>query len=70
MARRPQGKKLPNLAPLRERQALSQKELAERAAIGRSTVARIENGASARWVTIRVLATALGVEPAALMGER
>lgn len=67
--RKPQGKRLPNLMLLRERHSLSQAELARAAGVGRATVARIENGAPARWATIRVLAAALNVEPSALMGD-
>ena len=68
-SRKAQGKPLPALMVLRERRSLSQGELAAQANVGRATVARIENGAPARWTTIRALAAALGVEPRDLMGE-
>lgn len=58
---------LTRLKALRERQALTQAELAARAGINRVTLARIEGGAQPYPVTVRKLAAALGVEPADLM---
>lgn len=59
--------KLARLKGVRERKALTQKELAEHAGVSRPTVVRIENGADANPPTARRLAEALGVEPAELM---
>jgi len=60
--------KLSRLKLLRERKALTQAELAERAGISRITVARLEAGVDEpRPATTRKLAAALGVEPEALM---
>lgn len=58
------------LREVRESQFISQTELAERAKIGRATIARIEGGTlktDPRWVTIRKLAAALEVSPADLI---
>ncbi len=60
---------LPLLRHVRERAPLSQEELAERSGVHRVTIARLELGATARASTIRKLAKALGVKPAALYGE-
>ena len=55
---------------LREEQALRQEDLAEIAGVGKNTVNRIErNLTEPHMTTIRKLATALGVEPAALVRE-
>ena len=60
--------KLTNLRAIRERQALSQAELADRAGISRVSVVRIENGDAEPYPsTTRKLAAALGVAPADLM---
>jgi transcriptional regulator with XRE-family HTH domain len=60
--------KLARLRALRDRQALSQRDLAERAGVSPTTVARIECGQlEPRPSTVRKLARALGVEPEALM---
>jgi transcriptional regulator with XRE-family HTH domain len=61
--------KLPRLRFYRERQALSQRELAKQARVGRVTIARIEAGEVVpHGQTIRKLAKTLGVQPADLMG--
>ena len=53
---------------LRERQELSQAELASRASIGRITLVRIEGGQrSPRYETLISLASALAVEPESLL---
>lgn len=53
---------------MRERQALSQAELAESAGVTRATIVSLESGrAGAQYETIRKLAKALGVPPAELM---
>ena len=60
--------KLERLRQLRERRALSQAELAERAGITRTALSRIESCAvDPHAATVRRLAAALGVEPEALM---
>jgi transcriptional regulator with XRE-family HTH domain len=52
---------------LRERQALTQVELAERAGVSAAAILRIERGThQARPSTIRKLARALGVKPVEL----
>jgi transcriptional regulator with XRE-family HTH domain len=54
----------------RERALLTQQELADRAGIGLTTLNRIENDhAEPHFRTIRKLARALGVDPAALVPE-
>ena len=60
--------KLPRLRWWRERRALSQQELAERAGITRAALSRIETGLSEPHPrTVRKLAEALGVGPEDLM---
>jgi transcriptional regulator with XRE-family HTH domain len=60
--------RLPRLKALRERRALSQAELAEKAGITRATLSRLEGGAERPYPsTIRKIAAALGVEPGDLM---
>ncbi len=65
---------LPGLRACRERALLTQAELAEQAGVSEVTISRLENGHyEARFSTVRKLAAALGVAPAALMeqeGER
>lgn len=61
--------RLPRLAQLREAKYLSQYELADRAKVARSTIARIEGGDPARYATIRALAAALEVTPDELTRE-
>jgi transcriptional regulator with XRE-family HTH domain len=60
--------KLPNLYRTRVSRALSQRDLSERSGASRVTIARIEAGGDARYVTTRKLAEALGVEPSELIG--
>ena len=52
---------LPYLRRWRDRQFLTQKELAEKAGITYATISRIENGAGAKLSTIARLANALGI---------
>jgi len=60
--------KLTRLRTVRERAALTQRELAERAGVNYVQISRIENGdAQPRPGTVRKLATALGVAPVDLM---
>ena len=54
----------------RQRAALTQRELGERARVTHSTIHRIEAGKQdARPSTLRKLARALGVSPADLLGN-
>ncbi|MGH2354805.1 MAG: helix-turn-helix transcriptional regulator [Chloroflexota bacterium] len=60
--------KLTRLRTVRERKALTQQELAERAGVSRPTVARIETYQVHPYpTTVRKIAEALGVYPEALM---
>ena len=60
--------KLTRLRAVRERKALTQQQLAERAGITRGTVTRIEKGLDEPYpTTVRKLADALGVDPEQLM---
>jgi len=55
---------MPTLKQLREKQYISQEDLAKKTGVSPSTINRLENGLQKpRWVTIRKLAEALGVEP-------
>ena len=58
------------LKAARQAASLSQRELAARAGMSHGTVARLERdeGRAPRLVTIRGLATALAIEPEALLG--
>jgi len=58
------------LREVREGQFLTQQELAERSGVAKVTIARIETGTTTPMLsTIRRLAIALGVEPAALVPD-
>ena len=59
---------LPGLRALRLRRALSQRDLAERARIGLSTVIRLEHGGTATPLTVERLAQALNA-PAEELAE-
>jgi transcriptional regulator with XRE-family HTH domain len=59
---------LKNLRHLRERAALSQRDLAALSGVAPASIIRAEKGEPIRFVTARKLATALGVDPAELMG--
>jgi transcriptional regulator with XRE-family HTH domain len=59
---------LPRLREWRERRALTQDELAQKAEVSRGTVNRIEQGHEAFPPTVRKLAQALGVDPGELIG--
>ena len=61
--------KLPRLRAVRKAKMLSQDDLARRAGLSRPTISRVEAGEEARFVTVRKLAEALGVEPIELTGE-
>lgn len=51
------------LAQLRKRRALSATELARLAGVAVSSITRIEDGQTPRYLTIRKIADALGVRP-------
>ena len=51
------------LKEIREKKALSMRDLALKAGISPSTIVRIENGLPVRHITKRKIAKALGVEP-------
>ena len=59
---------MPRLRDLREKQVLTQEDLAELAGVGRTTIIRFESGQPYRFrpSTIRKLARALKVKPQAL----
>lgn len=60
--------KLTRLKDVRQRKALTQQQLAERAGVNRVTIARIEGGKDDPFpTTVRKVADALGVEPETLM---
>src|SRR5215211_1636705 len=60
--------KLTRLKDVRQRKALTQQQLAERAGVNRVTIARIEGGKDEPFpTTIRKVADALGVEPEELL---
>ena len=62
------GRRPTELRRIRQRQVLSQAELAERSGVSRATIVSLESGrAGAQYGTIRKIAQALGVEPADLM---
>lgn len=62
--------RLTRLREVRERAPLTQGELADKAGVRRQTVNSLEQGHTEPHPrTIRALAKALGVEPAALYGE-
>lgn len=59
---------LPQLKAIRERRALSQRELSKLAGVSRVTIVRLEAGGEDPFpTTVRKLATALSVDPAELM---
>ena len=64
---RPSTRATPSLRHLRTSRALTQAELAARAGVRRSTIARLEGGREGRMHTLGRLARALEVEPAALL---
>ena len=58
----------PGLRAARQLALMTQAELALAAKVSRATVARMEAGEVARFVTIRRIAKALRIEPAELTG--
>jgi DNA-binding XRE family transcriptional regulator len=63
------GVRVPHLARLRRRAVLTQRTLAQTAQVARPTIVKGERGGLISVQAIRHLATALGVEPAALMED-
>lgn len=61
------GLPLPELKEARLRATMTQEELAAKAGIARTTLARLETGAKAAPATTRKLALALGLAPTDLM---
>lgn len=60
--------KLTRLRDVRQRKALTQQQLADRAGVNRVTIARIEGGEDEPFpTTVRKVADALGVEPSDLL---
>jgi transcriptional regulator with XRE-family HTH domain len=64
------GVRVPQLRFYRERLALSQQDLADKAGVGRSTVARGEHDEEIRVSSVRRLARALRVTPQQLQEPR
>src|SRR5690348_1527431 len=64
---RTNGVPVPQLTLLRKHAGFSQRALAERAKVSRQTINRLEQGANARYDTIKRLAQALKVTPARLV---
>jgi transcriptional regulator with XRE-family HTH domain len=59
-----------NVKRLRQREALTQRELARTAGVTEATLSRIErNSAEPHMSTVRKLAKALGVHPRELVGD-
>jgi DNA-binding XRE family transcriptional regulator len=63
------GLPVPYLKAWRDWRLLTQKELADKAKVSEATIVSIENGANARLITIRKLATALGITAEELARE-
>jgi transcriptional regulator with XRE-family HTH domain len=67
----PRGIPLPTLRAVRRSTALSQRQLAELAGVSANTVRLLENGRRGSYpTTVQKLASALGVSPAHLVGDR
>lgn len=62
--------RLPRLRAVRERRALSQRELAALSGVDQTTISHIEGGKGAWPRTARKLAQALGVDPDELMEDK
>jgi transcriptional regulator with XRE-family HTH domain len=60
---------LTRLKDIRQRQALSMRELSERSGVTPTTIVRAEKGLPVYSVTVRKLAKALGCTPAELRGD-
>ncbi len=62
---------LPGLRPARQRLGLSQRQLASRAGTAQQTICKLETLRRGAYpLTLQKLAAALGVPPAALVGDR
>lgn len=59
-----------DIKELREKQGLSQEQLAEKAGVAQSTIHYIENGNNPRTETLIKIAAALGVKPGELLDNR
>ena len=69
MIERSRSTPLPGLAMHRRRRGLTQRQLGELAGVAHTTVQRLESRKRGAYPqTVRKLATALGVEPADLVG--
>jgi transcriptional regulator with XRE-family HTH domain len=69
MIERSRSTPLPGLAAHRRRHGLTQRELGELAGVAHTTVQKLESLSRGAYPqTLRKLATALGVEPADLVG--
>jgi transcriptional regulator with XRE-family HTH domain len=65
------GISLPGLRPARQRQGLTQRQLASRASLGQGTVSKLERSERGAYPqTLQTLAGALGVSPADLVKDR
>jgi transcriptional regulator with XRE-family HTH domain len=67
MATQQRGILLPSLRTWRLRRLLNQRELAERAHVGRSTIIRAESGGTVSIANARRIVEALGVDPEQLL---
>lgn len=54
---------VPQLAVIRKRAGLSQRELADYVGVSMNTISRLERGAKARYDTLLLLAQALQISP-------
>jgi transcriptional regulator with XRE-family HTH domain len=63
------GVPLPNLRAWRVHGLLSQHQLAGKADVGPATIARLETGGRANYLTVQRLANALNITPRQLMRE-
>ena len=61
---------LTQLRQIRERQGLSQIDLAEKSGVTQTSISHLERGRPARFVTMRKLAAALNVTPAELQNQQ
>ena len=62
---------LPSLRPARQRQGLTQRQLASQASIGQGTISKLERSDRGAYPqTLQKLAVALGVSPADLVEGR
>jgi transcriptional regulator with XRE-family HTH domain len=70
MTERSRSTSLPSLATHRRRLGLTQRELGELAGVAHTTIQKLESLSRGAYPqTLRKLATALGIEPADLVGS-